>query len=184
MRLLLLTHVYGCTQDELSGDLEKAVRKWMAESSSGFMSSEGIRSVESMDESVAVLDSAYALVAGIDAQNIKEACAGFGTDDDALTDILCNRNKKQHHLINEAYKAKFEVSLLEQIKDECGGHYKTFLTSMLTDQVMCDADWVEKASACTRTAPRRGLTPLAPAPALGAACCPLIFDTMSCSWKP
>ena len=40
------------------------------------------------------------------AANIKEACVGLGTDDSALTDVLCNRTKPALARINEVYKTK------------------------------------------------------------------------------
>ena len=77
--------------------------------------------------------------------NIMEACKGFGTDDDALTDILCNRSKEQIARINEVYKKLYETSLLEQVKDECSGDYKRFLVQMISDQATADADSLFKA---------------------------------------
>lgn len=74
-----------------------------------------------------------------------EACKGFGTDDDALTDILCNRSKEQIARINEVYKKLYETSLLEQVKDECSGDYKRFLVQMISDQATADADSLFKA---------------------------------------
>ena len=40
---------------------------------------------------------------------------GFGTDDNALTDILCNRSKGQNARINEEYKKKYGQLLVDQV---------------------------------------------------------------------
>ena len=39
----------------------------------------------------------------------RRPCAGFGTDDDALTDILCFRTKPQIARLNEAYKVRYVI---------------------------------------------------------------------------
>ena len=158
--------------------------------------------VEGLTQAVA---KAYEVIATLDANNIKEACEGFGTNDDALTDILCSRTKVQRarcvraserarllprlpaargrmgvcrtascngmpsrqlksatvccvlcaacnwpvapppplppaRRINEAYKVKYGQLLVDQIKDECGGDYKTFLVTMLSDPADAKAD--------------------------------------------
>ena len=80
---------------------------------------------------IVVVEDAYRAIADIDAVNIKEACDGFGTDDDALTDVLCFRTKDQLARINEQYKLKYGQLLIEQIRDECSGDYKVFLDKMI-----------------------------------------------------
>ena len=80
------------------------------------------------------------LCAQLDAQNIKEACAGLGTDDDALTDVLCNRSKQQVYRINEAHKKMFGKTLLTRIKSECGGAYRQFMVKMVAEPAEADAD--------------------------------------------
>ena len=66
--------------------------------------------------------------------------AGFGTDDNALTDILCNRSKEQNNRINEAYKRKYGQLLVDQIKAECSGDYKQFLKYMVASVADGDCD--------------------------------------------
>ena len=86
------------------------------------------------------LGQTLGFLAALDADNIKEACAGFGTDDDALTDVLCARSKDQIGRINEAYKVKYGQTLLDQIRAECGGDYKRFLVQMVASKTEADAD--------------------------------------------
>ena len=78
-----------------------------------------------------MVDGAYQTIAEIDAVNIKEACEGFGTDDDGLTDVLCFRTKAQLARINEQYKKKYGQLLIDQIRAECSGDYKAFLDKMI-----------------------------------------------------
>ena len=70
---------------------------------------------------------------------------GFGTDDDALTDIICNRTNPQLARINKAYKKKFGQLLIEQIRAECSGDYKVFLEKMIVGNAEADADALNAA---------------------------------------
>jgi hypothetical protein len=91
------------------------------------------------------LDQTLDFIAGLDAQNVKEACEGFGTDDNALTEILCGRSKYQIAKINEAYKLKFGTTLLDEVKSECSGDYLQFLNQMIAGRTEADADALFKA---------------------------------------
>ena len=66
--------------------------------------------------------------------------AGFGTDDDALTAILCGRSKGQCKRINEEYKKRYGQLLVDQIKAECSGDYLMFLTKMVAPPAEADCD--------------------------------------------
>lgn len=58
-----------------------------------------------------------------------------------MTDILCNRSKDQIKRINAQYKAKYGQTLLDQIREECSGHYKRFLRFLVAspEEAACDA---------------------------------------------
>ena len=71
--------------------------------------------------------------------------AGFGTDDTALTDILCNRSKDQIKRINEQYKKLYGKTLLDQIRAECSGHYKRFLRFLVASTAEAASDALFKA---------------------------------------
>jgi hypothetical protein len=126
-------------KDELSGNLEKAVLRWVAPAASGYFTAD-FKSETDVANLQALVEKAYNTIAEIDAVNIKEACAGFGTDDTALTDVVCGRTKKQLRRINEVYKVKFGQTLLDQIKSECSGDYKRFLVRMIAPPVEADSD--------------------------------------------
>ena len=80
---------------------------------------------------------------------IKETKQGFSgpfrTDDDSLTDILCNRTKPQLARINEVYKTKYGQTLLDQVKAETSGDYKVFLQMMIAGPAEADCDALNKA---------------------------------------
>ena len=69
----------------------------------------------------AELEEALDYLAKVDALVISEACEGFGTDDDALTDVLCNRSKAQCDRLNKAYLTLNSTLLSDQVVDECSG---------------------------------------------------------------
>merc|ERR1712159_752898 len=74
-----------------------------------------------------------------------EACEGFGTDDDGLTDVLCFRTKAQLARINEQYKKKYGQLLIDQIRAECSGDYKAFLDKMISGPTDADCDALNHA---------------------------------------
>lgn len=111
---------------ELGGNLEKACLKWLAPPALGYVQDNKMEADE--DKLRETVESTYCIIADIDAVNIKEACEGFGTDDDGLTDVLCFRTKPQMKRINEAYKEKYGQMLVEQVRSEVSGDYKTFLS--------------------------------------------------------
>lgn len=91
------------------------------------------------------LDETLDYIAELDARNIKEACEGLGTDDTALTDILCNRSKDQIKRIDAQYKKLCGQTLLDQIRAECSGHYKRFLRFLVASPAEAAADALFKA---------------------------------------
>jgi annexin A13 len=66
-------------------------------------------------------------VAFRDANLIRKACAGLGTDDDLLISLLCQRTKNQIQAIARYYQQVYNKSLKQVIESECGGNYKRFL---------------------------------------------------------
>ena len=46
---------------------------------------------------------------------VKEACSGLGTDDEQLIKILCCRTKTQLERIDQAYRTKYEKTLWEKV---------------------------------------------------------------------
>lgn len=60
--------------------------------------------------------------------------------DDSLTDIICHRMKTHLRRIIHCYKANFGKTLLDEVKSETSGDYRTFLVQMLADPAEADAD--------------------------------------------
>lgn len=57
---------------------------------------------------------------------------GFGTDEDALIKVLCNRTSEQRQEIAEAYEKAYGKPLVDRIKSETGGKFEQLLVALLT----------------------------------------------------
>uniref|UniRef100_A0A0B7AZ07 Annexin n=1 Tax=Arion vulgaris TaxID=1028688 RepID=A0A0B7AZ07_9EUPU len=64
---------------------------------------------------------------GYFARRIKECVQGIGTNDAHLIRIIITRSEIDMEEINEAYIAKYGISVSEEIENECGGDYKKIL---------------------------------------------------------
>ncbi|EEF35336.1 annexin, putative [Ricinus communis] len=59
-----------------------------------------------------------------DAENIKRACLGWGTDEKAIISILGHRNSFQRKLIRLAYEEIYQEDLIFQLKSELSGNFE------------------------------------------------------------
>ncbi|XP_072007046.1 annexin A1-like [Engystomops pustulosus] len=69
--------------------------------------------------------------AQFDADVLKGAIKGLGTDEDAIIEILVTRSNKQIKLIKEAYKAEFKVELEKDIIGDTSGDFQKALLALL-----------------------------------------------------
>lgn len=66
------------------------------------------------------------------ARRIREACVGMGTNDKLLIRILVSRDEIDLKEIDAIYKKSYQMTLAEQIKDECSGDYKKLLLGLVS----------------------------------------------------
>uniref|UniRef100_A0A5K3FA65 Annexin n=1 Tax=Mesocestoides corti TaxID=53468 RepID=A0A5K3FA65_MESCO len=66
-----------------------------------------------------------------DAEQLREALKGVGTDEDCLIEILCCRTNGQIARIKETYKKAFNRDLEKDIIDDTSGHFQRLLVSIL-----------------------------------------------------
>ncbi|KAJ1420852.1 Annexin [Sesbania bispinosa] len=59
-----------------------------------------------------------------DAEAIKKACKGLGTDETALVSILAHRNEAQRKLARLAYEEIYHQDLIQQLKSELSGNFE------------------------------------------------------------
>ena len=67
-----------------------------------------------------------------DAQALRKAMKGFGTDEDAIINVICRRSNEQRQLIARAYKTNFGKDLIEDIKSETSGNFEKLLVALMT----------------------------------------------------
>ncbi|KAH8265824.1 hypothetical protein KR038_003715, partial [Drosophila bunnanda] len=66
-----------------------------------------------------------------DAQDLRKAMKGFGTDENALINIICRRTNEQRQEIQRQYKTNFGKDLIEDIKSETSGNFEKLLVGLL-----------------------------------------------------
>lgn len=70
---------------------------------------------------------------------------GFGTDENALINVICRRSNEQRQLIARAYKTNFGKDLIEDLKSETSGKFETVLVALMTPIVDYYAKELHKA---------------------------------------
>ncbi|GMI81626.1 ANNEXIN 8, annexin 8 [Hibiscus trionum] len=74
-----------------------------------------------------------------DAENIKTACQGWGTDEKAIISILGHRNLFQRKLVRLAFQEIYHQDLLQQLKCELSGDFERAISLWTLDPADRDA---------------------------------------------
>ena len=80
-----------------------------------------------------------------DAELMRKAMEGLGTDDNALIDIATQRNHNQRLKIKQAYKTMFGRDLMEDLKKDLSGYYQKTMLALFTNPLEYDADCLYNA---------------------------------------
>ena len=80
-----------------------------------------------------------------DADALRNAMKGFGTDEDALIKIVANRTNQQRMEIKEAYKTSFGRDLISDLKSELRGKLEDAMVALFTEPIEYDCDSLKKA---------------------------------------
>lgn len=61
---------------------------------------------------------------------LRGAMAGMGTDERALIDVICTKNKREMILVKRAYESLYKRDLVKDIESETTGHFRRILVSL------------------------------------------------------
>ena len=80
-----------------------------------------------------------------DAEDLRKAMKGFGTDEAALIKICANRTNSQRQQIKAVYKATFGRDLISDLKSELHGKFEDAMIALFADPIEYDADQLREA---------------------------------------
>ncbi|KAI8953804.1 hypothetical protein F4801DRAFT_535651 [Xylaria longipes] len=80
-----------------------------------------------------------------DAQALRTAMKGFGTDEKTLTRVLANKDPLQVEAIKAAYNRMFSRSLEKDIKSETSGYFELGLVSIVSGPLLHDVTLLHSA---------------------------------------
>lgn len=86
-------------------------------------------------------------IATRDAEMVKVACDGIGTDDALLIKVLCHRTREQIQRANEKFikKSKTSRTIMSAVKSECSGNYGAFMTALTQNEAAAHAETLKSA---------------------------------------
>ncbi|KAH9610291.1 hypothetical protein KSS87_005661 [Heliosperma pusillum] len=60
----------------------------------------------------------------VDAEALRKACQGWGTDEKGIIEVICHRNAAQRKVIKETYEQQYSESLNKRLEDELSGDFE------------------------------------------------------------
>ena len=80
-----------------------------------------------------------------DAETLRNAMKGFGTDEATLIKVVANRTGRQRQIIKDQYKQAFGRDLISDLKSELHGKMEDAFIALFTNPVEYDADSLRNA---------------------------------------
>ncbi|NXD08398.1 ANX11 protein, partial [Nothocercus nigrocapillus] len=80
-----------------------------------------------------------------DAEVLRKAMKGFGTDEQAIIDCLGSRSNKQRQQIMLSFKTAYGKDLIKDLKSELSGNFERTILAMMKTPVMFDAYEIKEA---------------------------------------
>ncbi|XP_069341541.1 annexin A3 [Eulemur rufifrons] len=80
-----------------------------------------------------------------DAEAIRKAIRGIGTDEKTLISILTERSNGQRQLIAQEYRAAYGKELKDDLKGDLSGHFEHLMVALVTPPAVFDAKQLKKS---------------------------------------
>ncbi|XP_061857162.1 annexin A7 isoform X2 [Colius striatus] len=77
--------------------------------------------------------------AGRDAEILRKAMKGFGTDEQAIIDVVANRSNDQRQQIKAAFKTMYGKDLIKDLKSELSGNVEELILALFMPSTYYDA---------------------------------------------
>jgi len=100
---------------------------------------------ENQPENVPTVLPAKDFDAEADAQVLRKAMKGFGTDEDTIIKIVCSRNTEQLKEVADKFKTAFGRDLMDDLKSELGGKLEQTVIGRFLSLREIDATYLRKA---------------------------------------
>jgi hypothetical protein len=124
---------------ETGGDYQNALLTWLrgADPAGGYpepapappdASAPTAVLIQRIDQIATAIECMKDWTASLDADLLKRAAKGLGTDERMVVSILCSRTKAQIDRIDLVFRQRYNRTLKQYIEKEMGGNLKTFLS--------------------------------------------------------
>ncbi|VDP31573.1 unnamed protein product [Soboliphyme baturini] len=80
-----------------------------------------------------------------DAESLKKAMKGMGTNEKEIIDILCKRSNAERQQIREEFKSLYGESLIKELKKELSGDFESLIIGLMYSEPEYDARTLRKA---------------------------------------
>ncbi|RCN38787.1 Annexin [Ancylostoma caninum] len=82
-----------------------------------------------------------------DAETLRQAMKGFGTNNSKVIGVLCERSNSQRQEIAKAFKVMYGKDLVDDLKSELSGDFEDLIVALMEPAAVYDAKQLHKAMA-------------------------------------